>query len=99
MKNIQLPDRRLGLFYGSQILATYCLHVISLGVRLMSGGNGVNPAEPAVKIDRGAALRTKRAVGESRGFAADRTGPGWRFVWFFSKTAFRSCGWHGLACA
>jgi hypothetical protein len=54
MKNMQLPDRRLGLFYGSEILALLA-RAIGFRVRFMSGRNGVNPAEPAMKIDVGAA--------------------------------------------
>jgi hypothetical protein len=55
MKNMQLPDRRLGLSYGSEILALLA-RAIGFRVRVMSRRNGVNPAEPAVKIDVGAAL-------------------------------------------
>ena len=55
MKNMQLPDRRLGLFYGSEILALLA-RAIGFRVRFMSGRNGVNPAEPAVEINVGAAL-------------------------------------------
>ena len=55
VKNMQLPDRRLGLFYGSEILALLA-RAIGFRVRFMSGRNDVNPAEPVVKIDVGAAL-------------------------------------------
>ena len=64
---------------------------IGFRVRFMSGRNGVNPAEPAMKIDVGAAFRTKRAGGKNGGLAADRAGSDRCFVRFFIKPVFRFC--------
>ncbi len=55
MKNMHLPYERLGLSYGSEILALLA-RGIGFRVQFMSGRNDVNPAEPTVKIDVGAAL-------------------------------------------
>jgi hypothetical protein len=55
MKNMQLPDRRFELFYGSEILALLA-RVIGFRIPFMSGRNGVHPAELAVEINVGAAL-------------------------------------------
>ena len=85
---------RLGNF-GHALLA----RAIGFRIRFMRGRNGVNAAEPAVKIDVGAAFRAKRAGGKNGRLAADRTGPERCSVWLFIKTVFRFCGWHGLAGA
>jgi len=85
---------RLGNF-GHALLA----RAIGFRIRFMRGRNGVNAAEPAVKIDVGAAFRAKRAGGKNGRLAADRTGPDRCSGWFFIKTVFRFCDWHGLAGA
>jgi hypothetical protein len=57
MKNMRRPERktrvilRLGNLGPSRLA-----NAIELRVRFTSGRNGVNPAEPAVKINVGAAL-------------------------------------------
>src|ERR1700730_16530342 len=56
-------------------------------------------AEPAVKIDVGAAFRAKRAGGKNGRLAADRTGPERCSVWLFIKTGFRIYDWHDSAGA
>jgi hypothetical protein len=57
MKNMRLPDRRLRIILRLRILGrSLRARAISFRVRFTSGRNGVNPAEPAVKIDVGAAL-------------------------------------------
>src|ERR1700730_7080312 len=50
MKNMQLPDRRLGLFYGSEILALLA-RAIGSRVRFLRGRDGGNPGQAHMEND------------------------------------------------